>query len=150
MARLRERLEPAHLAVGPAVAALQAERLARRLAGDLALEDLVQVVGVQPRAPVQHQGLVIADARELDIGGVDEDPHAVLAADPHQGGGAVGQGAEPGLALAQALLGKAALGDLEIDPVDAQGAAGLVAHHLPAPVDPPLAARMSDSRYSTS
>ena len=139
VARLRERLQPAPLAIGAAVARLQAERFAGSLAGDLLLEDARQVFGKDPGPPVQGEGFLIGEAREGDIGVVDELPHAAGLRHPHRGRGAVGQGAEAGLALAHLGLGAPTVGDVEVQADHPDRAAGLVAQDLAAAVDPALA-----------
>ena len=63
-ARLRFRPQPAPFAVGAAIARFQHERLQRRFARDLFLQDARQVIRMQRLAPVEHHGFLVGQARE--------------------------------------------------------------------------------------
>ena len=122
--RTRDGADPSPLAVGAAIARLQDEGLARGLAGHLILQDAVVVVGVQPLAPIEGEGGLIAGAEEVGIGLVDEFPAAVGMGDPHEDGDAVGQGPEARLALAQLRLGAATFRHVDVHADGAPGAVG--------------------------
>src|SRR4029453_17919455 len=82
----RNGAEPAILAVVPKVARFEREGLQRRLAGDAFRDDAVDVVGMDPRTPVEQPRFFRVEARperELAITVVDEVPHAVDPGHPH-------------------------------------------------------------------
>ena len=61
--RLRHAAQPAIFAVVPLVAALQREALQRRFAGDALGDDPVDVVGMDPLAPVERPRLLVVAIR---------------------------------------------------------------------------------------
>ena len=66
-ARLRHAAQPAIFAVAAPIARLERERLQRRLAGDALGDDPVDVVGVDPRPPVERLRILARSARAKSI-----------------------------------------------------------------------------------
>ena len=106
-ARLRDRLYPAPFAVVAKEARLERERLHRRLAGKRFGDKPLVILGMDLGSPVEIDRILIGNAEELDIGAVDEAAVAIELGHPHQGRRAIGDQAEPLLALAHPLLASA-------------------------------------------
>ena len=132
IAGLGDRADPSPGAVASAIAGLEGEDLAGGFARHLLLEDARQVLGVQALTPVEVQGRLVGDAEEVDIGLVDEFAPPVGHGDPQQHRGAVGQGAETGVAFPHLFKCMAPFGDVDIDAYGADRLAGAVLQHLAA------------------
>jgi hypothetical protein len=98
-AGLRDRPDPAPLAIGATVAAFQGEGCERRLAGNGGGDDLRRVVGMEDRAPIEGERGLPVDPHEVDIGAVHEGPAAVEPGHPHRRGRGVGDSLEFGRGL---------------------------------------------------
>src|ERR1044072_2302085 len=110
-ARLRDRAQPAPLAVGAAEAALEHERFQRGLAGQRFGEDPGRILGMDDVAPIIVDRLLVGDAHEVDIGAVDEVAPAVELGYPHRYRRGVGDQPEALLALAGGVLGGGVVAD---------------------------------------
>ena len=92
---------------------------------------------MQHLAPVEHDGLLERLAEEIEIGLVGEQAGAVELGHPHRHRRAVGDQAEPLLALAQGFLRQHAVGDVDMGADEPQRAALRIALDLGDDIDPP-------------
>ncbi len=106
------------------------------LARDLFLQDAFQVVFLDAVTPLEGQRLVVGHPQKVDIGLVDELAAAVGSRDPEQHRGAVGQGAEARIALADLFKGQPAFGDVDVDAGGPHDAASPVLQHFTARQQP--------------
>ena len=128
---LRYRPQPAIFAIIAAVTTLQRESRAGSFARNAFRYDAVDVVWMDPIAPVERaRGLQIAPgpAGELGIRFVDEVPDAIQPRDPHERRRGIRNPPESLFALAYRSLGDTLLGDVGDDDDDAVDVSGLRVH----------------------
>ena len=125
--RLRFRPEPAPLPVAASKTGLDRDELGRGIDGRRLLKNARQVVGMEGPAPVERERLLVAAAKIVEIGLIDELAPVVGAGDPDQHGGAVGDGAESSLAFGNGAFRQPVRGDVGHDHVDAKHVAARVA-----------------------
>ncbi len=108
-----EGLQPSVPTVMTQVPGFQREGLARRFPRDRFGYQPGLVVGVDEAAPVRVAHRLVVAAHIGDIGLVDEDALAVLARDPDQNRGRVGDGSKTLFALSGGIQGFTAFGHVE-------------------------------------
>src|SRR5690349_19180691 len=98
---------------------------------------------MQNQSPVELGGLIIADAKKVDIGAVDEAALAVEPGHPHRHWRRIRDQPKPFLALPERRFGKMAVGDVIALGEDAANPPGIVEDGLEDEVEKPFLERSS-------